>query len=126
MGMVYGQGGLSAIDAAHAGTQKSTAKSVTDFARRAAPPTNWFGVWSMQAFISAIAAVAVYFLHGLVAVIGVLELVAVPWLLVSVTCAVLTYPKREGYARAMDDWRRMWICARCGNKFIPQNVAVTL
>jgi hypothetical protein len=126
VGTVYGAQGVNAAMLQHGGTQTTHSTLQTEFAKRAAPPTNWFTVWSAQAVISAITVVAVYFLHSLAAFLGVFELLAVPWLLVSLVGTVLTYPKREGYARAAFDWQRTWICTRCGTKFIPSNVTVTV
>lgn len=117
-GSVYSpQGGFATTS--HSTSLSSTSKTTTAFAQRAAPPKNWFGHWLAQAIGSAIAAVVIYFLHGLIAFLGVFEIVAVPWLLVSLVGLAITYPKREKYAENQSRWQASWICAACGSIFVP-------
>jgi hypothetical protein len=98
----------------------STNTTTSAFAKRAAPPTHWVNVWKMNAVGSAITVVVVYFLHSLAAIIGVFELVAVPWLMISLIGLALVYPKRGEYDQAEARWQKSWICTACGNKFVPE------
>lgn len=111
------QGGFGV--AQHNIRTSSTSTTRTPFAERAAPPKNWFGIWAAQVAISGVAAVLVFFAHSLIQVIGVLEIVFVPWLLISLIGVGLTYPKRYHYAEAQARWASSWICAACGSIFVP-------
>lgn len=113
------QGGFGV--ATHNVQTTSTSKTQTPFAKRAEPPTNWFGVWAMNALGSGVAVVVVYFLHGLVKLFGVAEIVAVPWFLVSLAGLAITYPRRGKYEEARKRWQASWICTACGNIFVPES-----
>lgn len=113
------QGGFGV--AQHNIQTSSTGTTRTPFAKRAAPPTNWFGIWATQAVTAGIGAVVVYFAHSLLQIIGVLEIVFVPWLLIALIGVALTYHKRQRYADAQARWRASWICVACGNKFVPND-----
>lgn len=115
------QGGFGV--AQHNVQTTSTSKTQTPFAKRAEPPTNWFGLWAMNALGSGVAVVVVYFLHGLVKLFGIAEIVAVPWLVVALVGLLLTFPGRHKYKETQRRWEASWICAACGNIFVPDAVA---
>lgn len=96
------QGGFTTFQHNHQVSSTSTA--TTAFAKRAAPPTHWFAIWRGNSVGSLVTVVAVYFLHGLANIIGVAEILAVPWLIVSLIGLALTYPKRRKYDEAERRW----------------------
>jgi hypothetical protein len=122
----YSAGGGFGV-AQHNIQSSSTSTTKTAFAQRAAPPTNWFVIFVLSTIGSAIFLFIVlhYLPNGADVGGGVGNLVrpirsaALLWTAISLVCLALTYPKRHKYAEEKRRWQASWICAACGNIFVP-------
>ena len=119
--------GMSAL---HRGTADHSSVAQTRFAKRAAPPTNYFEAALGATILSGAAVATIYVasliwgMRGLAAVLFVLcAVIVVPVLLVAGLVLLLTFPFRRRFRAAAARWRRSWICARCGRIFSPDEDA---
>jgi predicted lipid-binding transport protein (Tim44 family) len=92
----------------------STSTTRTPFAQRAAPPNNWI----------AAPLVLLLMLGGIYGILLMGTLPPQNWLLLLMTLPaywlyrLIRSPK---YREARAQWEKSWICAACGNIFVPSN-----
>ena len=107
----------------------STSTTKSAFAQRAAPPTNWHHIFVASCVASALFVVIVgynlrsvlgFISHDIEGLAGPIWIAILVWLAVSLLGLSLTYPKRQRYAEEKRRWRASWICAACGNIFVPE------
>lgn len=121
------QGGFGVAQHNLQTSSTSTTKSV--FAQRAAPPTNWFVVFMLSSVACALFIVIVgvnlrnvlgFISHDIEGLAGPIWIAILLWLAVSLLGLSRTYPKRQQYAEERRRWRASWICAACGDIFVPE------
>ena len=122
------QGGFGV--AQHNLQTSSTSTTKSAFAERAAPPTNWYYVFVASSVVCALFIVIVgsnlrsvlgFISHDIEGLAGPIWIAILLWLAVSLLGLSCTYPKRHKYAEEKRRWRASWICAACGNIFVPSN-----
>jgi hypothetical protein len=125
----YSAGGGFGV-AQHNLQTSSTSTTKSAFAQRAAPPTNWYYVFVASSMACALFIVIVgsnlrsvlgFISHDIEGLAGPIWIAILLWLAVSLLGLSRTYPKRHKYAEGKRRWRASWICAACGNIFVPSN-----
>lgn len=108
----------------HNAAHSSTTTTRSEFARRAAPPKNWFFISLSTSIAAGVVLLAMALLINLVQSLetlwGILALISGVILALSAPVLIVTYFFRAKFDAADERWRQSWICGRCGSIFVPQ------